>query len=518
SQPNAHTRRYDRQLRLWAASGQQALESSRVLVIRGTATSTSILKNLVLPGIGYFTILDAGDVTPEDAGNNFFLHYNSIGKPRAEEAVRFLNEMNDSVQGEADTSDISLVITQRPEYFKTFHLVIAHNTSESVLAPVSKILWEDPLAPPLIVVRSAGFLADFSVQFHEHTIVDSHSEDLPSYRLDQPIPPLLEHALSLDLDGMDVTDHGHIPYFAILVRAMYEWKRAHGGNAPSYKELKDFKEQIVKMKKKDDEENFDEAVSQVYKVYQKTTVPSNIQTMFSDPKCVNLDENSSPFFILLHALSIYTKSSKLSPNLLPLSPTLPDLKSDTKSYIHLQQMYKDQANAEKAEFKSILQEVVKSIGSRVISDSLIDEFVRNCHQLRLMRGKAWGESDKKGLLQSILTNPAQVSTNLALSALFAYEAKNFHFPTPGSDEDLAVLTTWVYDVLAKAEWKSEEQHLANALAEIVRAPTADLPTTAALLGGFIAQEAIKLITRQYIPIDGTCVIDMISSTTGTIKV
>lgn len=52
----------------------------------------------------------------------------------------------------------------------------------------------------------------------------------------------------------------------------------------------------------------------------------------------------------------------------------------------------------------------------------------------------------------------------------------------------------------------------------IRAPTADLPTTAALLGGFVAQEAIKLITRQYVPINGVCVIDLINSTTGTIKI
>ena len=52
----------------------------------------------------------------------------------------------------------------------------------------------------------------------------------------------------------------------------------------------------------------------------------------------------------------------------------------------------------------------------------------------------------------------------------------------------------------------------------IRSPTAELPTTAALLGGFIAQEAIKLITRQYVPVDGVCVIDLISSSTGTIKV
>lgn len=39
-----------------------------------------------------------------------------------------------------------------------------------------------------------------------------------------------------------------------------------------YKELKDFKAQILKMKKKEDEENFDEAVAQVFKAYSKTTV------------------------------------------------------------------------------------------------------------------------------------------------------------------------------------------------------------------------------------------------------
>ncbi|SRR5258708_5485309 len=142
--------------RLWASSGQRALESSRILVIGSSATSAGILKNLVLPGkrcpftlygqvaihdarpmfkmmvlakdldfaswivfrsglapanflpspsgIGHYTVLDSQDVAPEDAGNNFFLHYNSIGKPRAKEIVRFLNEMNESVDGEADIS------------------------------------------------------------------------------------------------------------------------------------------------------------------------------------------------------------------------------------------------------------------------------------------------------------------------------------------------------------------------------------------------------------------------------
>ena len=49
--------------------------------------------------------MDAQDVTPEDAGNNFFLDgMNSVGKNRAEEAVKYLSELNDGVEGVADKS------------------------------------------------------------------------------------------------------------------------------------------------------------------------------------------------------------------------------------------------------------------------------------------------------------------------------------------------------------------------------------------------------------------------------
>ena len=90
-------------------------------------------------------------------------------------------------------------------------------------------------------------------------------------------------------------------------------------------------------------------------------------------------------------------------------------------------------------------------------------------------------------MQSILANPAQVATHLALSALFAYQAQNSRFPTPGSEEDLVTLNAWIYETLGKAGWKREntaeeagivneaatgpgeltfEQHLANALGEM----------------------------------------------------
>lgn len=107
----AKQRRYDRQLRLWAASGQQALESSNVLLINSDGpidwknesvsgvVGVETLKNIVLPGIGGFTIVDPARVTESDLGVNFFLEESSLGKSRAEETCRLLRELNSEVDG-----------------------------------------------------------------------------------------------------------------------------------------------------------------------------------------------------------------------------------------------------------------------------------------------------------------------------------------------------------------------------------------------------------------------------------
>lgn len=73
-------------------------------MIGGTATATSTLKNLVLPGIGHFTVLDPHDVAAEDVGNNFFLEPESVGRPKAIETARWLSELNDSVDSTAEVN------------------------------------------------------------------------------------------------------------------------------------------------------------------------------------------------------------------------------------------------------------------------------------------------------------------------------------------------------------------------------------------------------------------------------
>ncbi|KAG8744053.1 hypothetical protein FRC10_010942 [Ceratobasidium sp. 414] len=344
--------------------------------------------------------MDHRTVSPEDVGSNFFLEVGSIGKPRAEEAVRLLLELNESVEGVANTSNIEDVLANDPAYILSFTLIIAHNLAEGPLRKLASLLWSNPAHPPLIVARTAGFLADFTIQIHEHAgksyqpqklllhLVDSHSENTPSLRIDKPFPELLAHSLSLDFAAMDPTDHGHVPYVCILVRAMHDWKQAercrviippftpkflylhpfllHDGNPPaSYAERQAFKAQITSMQVKSDEENFEEAVAQAYRAWTTTGVPGDIQALFADAKCTGYPNatagsGTSQFWALLRALHLFTAAR----GYLPLSASVPDMKADTTNYIGLQGMYKRQADAERKEFVGLLREVVAQTGQR----------------------------------------------------------------------------------------------------------------------------------------------------------
>lgn len=65
-----NSNKYDRQLRLWGAAGQKALSETTVVLLRATAAGTETLKNLILPGIGSFLILDDQPDTKPNYSSN----------------------------------------------------------------------------------------------------------------------------------------------------------------------------------------------------------------------------------------------------------------------------------------------------------------------------------------------------------------------------------------------------------------------------------------------------------------
>lgn len=57
--------------RIWGELGQAALEDASICLLNCGPTGSEALKNLVLGGVGSFTIVDGSKVEIGDLGNNF---------------------------------------------------------------------------------------------------------------------------------------------------------------------------------------------------------------------------------------------------------------------------------------------------------------------------------------------------------------------------------------------------------------------------------------------------------------
>jgi molybdopterin/thiamine biosynthesis adenylyltransferase len=108
-----------------------ALEESHILLINSGpgVVGVETLKNLVLPGVGNFTIHDSAVVSESDLGVNFFLEEEHLGGFRAEHTCNSLKELNPDVQGSFITeAGQPLCLARRMLTFHAAHRVVAHTT------------------------------------------------------------------------------------------------------------------------------------------------------------------------------------------------------------------------------------------------------------------------------------------------------------------------------------------------------------------------------------------------------
>lgn len=181
------SKKYDRQLRLWGDEGQSRIEQARVCMINADVLGCEVLKSLVLPGIGSFTLIDANKVTNDDSCN-FFVSRNSLGESRSKVCTQLLTELNPDVRGDHIEESLEVVLDSNPKLFANFSVVIASNVwQESILGRLSKLLWQ--LDVPLVVCYSLGFIGSIQVQVKEHPVIESHPDYvLEDLRLDDPFP------------------------------------------------------------------------------------------------------------------------------------------------------------------------------------------------------------------------------------------------------------------------------------------------------------------------------------------
>ncbi|KAJ3163335.1 NEDD8-activating enzyme E1 regulatory subunit [Geranomyces variabilis] len=525
---DSKTQKYDRQLRLWHAHGQAALERSKVCLLKGSGVGTEIVKNLILPGIGSLTVVDCAIVSDSDLGENFFVSPAHVGQPRAKVVSDLLLELNGDVLGDHVQKNPEAVIERSPEFFKQFTLVIATQISGKSLRRLADICWEQDVG--LIIVQAHGLVGYARIQVREHTIVESHPEQIIDLRFDSPFPALAAFADSFDLDAMDSLAHSHVPYIVILLKALNTWKQSHNGALPSNREEREEFKQLVRAQERKEPGvenlNFEEALASAYRAWTPTSIPSSIQSILNDERAENLGPDTPDFWIIARAVRDFVASE--GHGLLPLPGTVPDMHSDTESYVNLQTIYRTKARQDAAAVAARVTELVAQAGraERPVALDEIDRFCKNAAFIKVLRYRSFAEesdprsAEAKTIGNALASDPRDnAAWYVALRAGEECREQLGRWPgepgsTDGADVDLesdaAVLRDAIATYLA-ARGLPTDAVTDDHVVEFVRAAGANLHVTAALLGGVVSQEAIKLLTRQYVPIDNTVVFDGVRS-------
>lgn len=420
---------------------------------------------------------------------------------------------------------------------------------------------------PLFYIHCQGFFSHFSVQLPaQFPIVDTHPDPASTQdlRLLNPWPQLLEflEKKTGNLNSLSDHDHGHVPYLLILLHYLKVWKASHGGQAPAnYSEKKEFKALVESGARTNNseggEENFDEAAAAVLKSLNPPSISSGLREVFEADDCQSLKPASANFWIIANAIRKFHTSHH---GILPLPGALPDMKAQSSDYIGLQNIYKTKARSDLAEVtrtvRSSEQEISKNSS---VEQAEIEAFCKGAQFVKLIHGRPirvakctteidW--SDKaKALSQELQDQDSLLPVYFAFLALDRYQddidrilklrkpagdlelndilagrvvsgavpplptfAESAHFSTPAVDPE--------HDPKPWPRFDTPEARTTfdNIVKELERADWGELHNIAALTGGMVAQEVIKVITKQYVPVDNSCVFDGITSKTAVFKI
>ena len=224
------------------------------------------------------------------------------------------------------------------------------------------------------------------------------------------------------------------------------------------------------------------------------------------------------FWVIAHAI----RDFYVEHGVLPLPGTVPDMKAQSADYIQLQNIYKARARRDLAE----VVEKVRAIEGEFMKDAMIDEreieaFCKGAASVKLIKGRPLRGASKPSKLdwsdtaKSLCLELGDETSLLPIYLGFmAYDGDHDSMQSycKKTLERLKVQSGIALEVDAIAE------RLEKVVAELERAQDGELHNISALTGGMIAQEVIKVITKQYIPIDNTCVFDGIASKAGVFRI
>jgi amyloid beta precursor protein binding protein 1 len=230
--------------------------------------------------------------------------------------------------------------------------------------------------------------------------------------------------------------------------------------------------------------------------------------------------------------------------------------STTDLYMQLQEVYETKAKRDRAELAEIIDSMKQTVNSAQsylfpeIDSDLIDRYCRNVFNLRTMstRGLAPGcVSPSADAITDALTDifdqdPKQTPilwylTLIAVDRFFARAGRYPGTELTNSDIDCDSEAVWlelqkIADELSPCSVRVNETMdeddfrpptakdllIKDHAIEIVRVGACEMHNIAALIGGIAAQEIVKLITAQYVPINNLYVFNGITGVGATYEI
>lgn len=213
------------------------------------------------------------------------------------------------------------------------------------------------------------------------------------------------------------------------------------------------------------------------------------------------------------------------------------MKAKSADYITLQQIYKSKARSDAAEVKAEVARLDEHLQRPTKTQEVeVDAFCKSAGYIKLVRGrephfvragKEWQLDIRAKAAAMTLTDPtSSLPVYIALVAYDSYAAT--HQLTADAGDALGKITgiakTFMDSIIDEAgtfvedpEYSEIKQVLEKIVTDLVNAKGGELHNISAVMGGMVAQEAIKVITKQYVPVDNVCVFDGVNSRTWVMR-
>jgi amyloid beta precursor protein binding protein 1 len=371
-----------------------------------------------------------------------------------------------------------------------------------------------------------------------------------------------------------------------------KWKDNHDKAPSTYDEKEEFRALVKSMANDfNNELNFQEAYDQAHLAWAESTISDESQIVLG--QCseeefyaaaieTDMETDSSgnktvngavlQFQLMVYALKRFLKENN---NVPPLEGTIPDMASDTKTFVALQEAYRAQAESDRSKLASHISDILdackaKSNGCKVCVDMPSEDdivtFCKNARDINILETRPlyaeYHAQDPSGPVVTALSKSLNLTTSslpnfdslqsdarddlicstmdpyetdpmqtpllwfIALRACDAFYDRHGHYPGK-HDQSLALEAdaNEVYKLMGEIvsnmglkecdfikETLLNDEKGKNVAREVVRYDEAEIHTIAAVVGGVASQEAVKLITGQYVPVNDTFIYNGIAST------